>query len=197
MRKVGITGNIGSGKTLCCLVFKKLGIPVFEADLQAKLLYGEPQIRQQMCSKFGNEIYFENGEINRQLFAQMLFSDSRALSFVNKLIHPAVRKRFAEWCRQFHDKPFVLYEAAILFETGYHKQLDDTILVTAPEAVRIKRVMERDHVEKSQIRKRMQHQWPEEEKIPLAGFIIQNDEENLVIPQVLAIYRQLAKKQYS
>jgi dephospho-CoA kinase len=195
MRKVGITGNIGSGKTLSCLVFKKLGIPVFEADVQAKLLYAEPDIKQKMCSRFGDEIYFENGQLNRQLIAKKLFADSEAMSFVNGLIHPVVRNRFSEWCEQFQEKPFVLYEAAILFETGYHKQLDDTILVTAPEALRIKRVMERDQVDRSAIRNRMKFQWAEEKKIPLATYILKNDEEHLIIPQALAIYRAMVKKQ--
>ncbi len=194
MIRVGITGNIGSGKTLSSMVFNKLGIPVFEADQQAKALYMEQEVKAKMSVRFGDQIYFSNGQLNKKKLADILFSDPNAVSFVNNLIHPAVRQKFSSWVDQQTNCPYILYEAAILFETGYYKQLDYNILVVAPAEIRIKRVMERDHVGLDAVKKRMQYQWSDEQKTELADFIIKNDDENLLIPQVLTIHRNLLAK---
>ncbi len=194
MIRVGITGNIGSGKTLSSMVFNKLGIPVFEADQQAKALYMEQEIKAKMSVRFGDQIYFSNGQLNKKKLADILFNDPKAVSFVNNLIHPAVRQKFSSWVDQQTNCPYILYEAAILFETGYYKQLDYNILVVAPAEIRIKRVMERDHVGLDAVKKRMQYQWSDEQKKELSDFIIKNDNENLLIPQVLAIHRNLLAK---
>lgn len=194
MIRVGITGNIGSGKTLSSMVFNKLGIPVFEADQQAKALYMEQEVKAKMSVRFGDQIYFSNGQLNKKKLADILFSDPNAVSFVNNLIHPAVRQKFSSWVDQQTNCPYILYEAAILFETGYYKQLDYNILVVAPAEIRIKRVMERDHVGLDAVKKRMQYQWSDEQKTELSDFIIKNDNENLLIPQVLTIHRNLLAK---
>jgi dephospho-CoA kinase len=191
MIKVGITGSIGSGKTLVCDIFKQLGVPVFNADKEAKMIFGETEIVRQMTERFGEEIYVDKGMIDRKLLASKLFGNQPAIDFVNGLVHPAVRMKFEKWSANVADADYLLYEAAIIFETGYYKQLNATILVTAPEKLRLKRVTERDQVDEEAVMKRMEHQWPDEKKIPLADYVINNDGNNHLIPQVLAIHEQI------
>jgi dephospho-CoA kinase len=129
--------------------------------------------------------------IDRKLLASKLFGNQPAIDFVNGLVHPAVRMKFEKWSANVADADYLLYEAAIIFETGYYKQLNATILVTAPEKLRLKRVTERDQVDEEAVMKRMEHQWPDEKKIPLADYVINNDGNNHLIPQVLAIHEQI------
>ncbi len=191
MKRVGITGNIGSGKTLVCQVFKSLGIPVFEADEQARSFFYTEEIRDKLIQRFGPDIFITAQELNRPLLAKKLFNNQANLEYVNQLIHPRVRQAFMQWADAQTQSPYVLYEAAILFETGFYKQLDLNIFVTAGMEQRLKRVMQRDGVDEEAVKSRMKHQWPDESKIPMADFVINNDGNDLLTPQVLHIHQRI------
>lgn len=191
MIKVGITGNIGSGKSLICSIFEKLGISVFQADKIAGELYYEPEVRNKLEERLGYGFYDENGSLIRAKLSERIFSDQEALRFVEDLIHPLVRQGFTKWAEAFNSEPYVLYEAAIMIETGHYQLLDKLIYVTAGEQLRIDRILKRDSFTPEEIRNRMNKQWPDEKKIPLADFVINNNEEVLLIPQVLDIHQKL------
>jgi len=189
--KIGLTGGIGSGKSLAGDIFTILGIPVFRADEVAKQLYsGNREVREKLTGMFGTPVYRPDGEINRSYLASLIFSDKEALGAVNRLIHPLVRAEFDRWVRQ-QGTPYVLHEAAILFESGVYRSMDDNILVIAPVELRIQRVMERDGADREQVIARIRNQWDEKEKEKLAGYIIRNDEEHLVLEQILEIDHQI------
>ena len=188
--KVGITGGIGSGKTTVCLIFKTLGIPVYDADTQAKYLMDtNPELKALFHEYFGNDIY-RNGALNRRKLAEIIFTDPTALEKVNGWVHPAVARDFEDWSA-CQSSPYVLEESAIIFESNIKRRFEKTILVTAPDSVRIERCCIRDHVTPEMVRKRMDNQWPEEKKITLADYVIHNDHLQLVTPQVMGIHRQL------
>ncbi|MDA3944608.1 MAG: dephospho-CoA kinase [Bacteroidetes bacterium] len=193
MVKLGITGNMGSGKSLVCSIFKKLGIPVFDADQQTKLLYTVNDIRLKIQKQFGKSIYLPDGELNKAKLAQLIFNDPLAMQFIRELMYPRLHERFEEWATEKQNQhcPYVLYEAALIFENGFQSNFNFTILVTAPEAIRIARIRERDKLSDAAIHQRMDHQWPETKKLELADFVIRNDGENMLIPQVLEIHRKL------
>ena len=191
--KIGITGGIGSGKSVVCALFSLLGIPVFEADQVAKkLMNSDSRLRRELVDLFGEAVYTAEGVIDRKMLAGILFNDQLALQKVNSLVHPAVREAFLQWCSE-QTSPYVLHEAAILFESGFFRMMDRNILVTAPEELRIRRVTTRDGVSAEAVLQRMQNQWTDEEKIPLADFIISNDDTRAIIPQVLDIDKQIRK----
>lgn len=188
MIRVGITGGIGSGKTTVCEVFKMLGVPVFFADLEARNLQDhDPEIKKELIGLFGNEIYLPQGTLNRMKLSGVIFNDKQALKKVNAIIHPRVRKRLTTWANQYQDQPYVLYEAAILFESGSYKECDLNIIVVADKQLRLTRVIKRDGLKEYDILSRMNNQLPDEQKIPLADFVIYNDQQRLIIPQVLDI----------
>jgi len=144
MIKVGITGGIGSGKSTVCKVFSALGIPVFEADKVAKeLMNTDPVLQKQLKNLFGPAVYLPNQTIDRKYLAGIVFNNPSLLEQLNQIVHPAVRNAFNEWCDQQHS-PYVIHEAAILFESGFYKLMDKTITVFANEDERINRVMQRD-----------------------------------------------------
>ncbi len=188
MLTIGITGGIGSGKSTVCRVFRVLGIPVFQADLAARRLQDEdPHIKSSLIKLFGPEIYTENGLLNRKLLAGIIFEDHVLLEQVSQLVHPAVHKEFDHWKGQRVNVPYVLYEAAILFETGSFHGFDYTILVVADEKERMERVMKRDQVSAASTKQRMNNQMKDAEKIKLADFVIENNDNQLIIPQVLKL----------
>lgn len=190
MVKIGITGGIGSGKTTVCRIFESLGVPVYFADAAAKqLMNTDPELKSSLERLFGKEIY-ENGILVRRKLAEIIFNDKTALEKADSLIHPAVGKDFIRWSNR-QTSPYVLEEAAIIFEKGIAGKFDKVILVTAPETLRIKRVSERDHVDPESVLSRIKNQWTEEKKAALADFIIRNDHSQLLIPQVINIHRQL------
>lgn len=194
MRKVGITGNIGSGKSLVCSIFEKLHIPVFYADQQAKFLYQDLGVKKQMILCFGSKIYMKNGTLNKDLLTDMIFHDSSAMKKLQEILYPALHNQFITWHHQYSAKSsYCLYEAAILFETGFYKNFDHLIFVSAPEHIRMDRVQKRDKLSEKDIRIRMDQQWPESKKIPYCDFIILNDGMQMLIPQVLRIHHQLNK----
>lgn len=198
MLKVGITGNIGSGKTTICKVFEVLGIPVFYADEAAKkVMTNDAELIAGIKEAFGNEAYFADGSLNRKHIGGIVFNDKQQLEKLNALVHPATFRAFDVWVEQQTHALYVLKEAAILFESGSYKKCDRSILVTAPLDIRIARVMQRDGVTADEVKSRETRQYPQEKKIELANDIIVNDDSQLVIPQVLKLhemYLSLATK---
>lgn len=189
---VGITGGIGSGKSTVCEIFKILGVPVFEADKVARNLMNENSvIRLNLVEWFGNEIYSGN-QLNRKLLAEHIFNNNSLLNKVNSLVHPIVREEFEKW-KNSQNTVYSVYEAAILFESGFYKLMDFTVLITAPEQIRINRVMKRDNLSPDQVVARIKNQWPDEEKRKLATTVIINDNKNLIIPQIIEIDKKLKR----
>lgn len=195
MLKVGITGGIGSGKSTVCRVFQVLGVPVYDADSQAKhLMNSQPDLKAQIAHTFGQEAYQDDGMLNRTYLAQQVFPDAEKLNKLNALVHPAVGADFALWIQQQHT-PYAIKEAALLVETGSYKNLDALIVVTAPENLRIARVVLRDsHRNREQVNDILKKQLPEAEKINKADYLINNDENHLILPQILDIHTKLTAK---
>lgn len=192
MLKVGLTGNIGSGKSMAARIFEILQVPVFDADLEAKKILNSPDVIQQISDLFGKAVIHE-GKVNRPALAQIVFSAKDKLGQLNQIIHPAVRDQFQKWTSTKYDAPYVIYEAAILHESGHYKNMGKIILVTATEELRKKRVMQRDGIAENLVRQRMANQWPEEQKIALSDFTINNNETELMIPQVVKIHNLLTQ----
>lgn len=189
-KTVGLTGGIGSGKTTVAKLFEELGIPVYYSDDEAKKLYENPDIQHRITEVTGPGL-FTGGQLDRALLAQYLFADPDIRGQVNAIIHPEVRANFARFLQRHADAPYVLNEAAILFETGTYKILDANILVVAPMEVRIARVMHRDGLPENAVRERISTQLPDDEKIPLATYIIQNDGFHNLKDQVMEIHEGL------
>jgi dephospho-CoA kinase len=193
MKIIGLTGGIGSGKTTIAKMFNELGVPVYNSDLEAKILMKENEkVKKKIIALIGNEAYSGN-ELNNKFIAVKVFNNEELLKKLNRIVHPAVKADFKEWVKK-HEAPYVIQEAAILFENGSYKDFDDMILVTAPKKHRISRIMKRDGTSKKAILQRMQHQWPDKKKKELAGFIIKNDTLQETFLQVEEIHRQLIKK---
>ncbi|WP_026953043.1 dephospho-CoA kinase [Algoriphagus mannitolivorans] len=196
--KIGITGGIGSGKSTVCKIFEILGIPVYYADDRAKwLMANDPDLKASIQSEFGIESYSETGELNRQYLAEKVFSNSEAVSKINALVHPCVGRDFESWVKQ-QSTPYVLKEAALIFESGGEKKLDGVINVSSPLKIRVARVLLRDpHRSEEQINHIIDQQMPDEEKNALANYVIKNSENKMLIPQVLAIHQELFEKSNS
>lgn len=192
--KIGITGGIGAGKSTVCKVFAALGIPVYDADSRAKLLLVEDsQLREEIKRYFGAQAYLEDGSLNRPWLASQVFDKPEQLKILNELVHPRVGLDFERWYAQ-QQAPYILKEAALLFESGAYKALDAVITVTAPEALRLRRTLMRDTARsRSQVEDIMRRQLPEEERVSRAQFRLVNDEHSLVLPQVLRLHRQLLR----
>ncbi|MBC7696656.1 MAG: dephospho-CoA kinase [Burkholderiales bacterium] len=188
---IGLTGGIGSGKTTVAKLFETLGCAIYNSDERAKGLYFEPVIKQSIIHLLGNEAYLNDKEINRNYISKKIFADSNLLYQLNNIIHPAVKDDFINFQNRFPSEKLIIKESALLFEAEIYKELEYTILVTAPLEVKIERVMKRNSVLKEDVEKRMLTQWPDEQKIPLANFIIANDGRTALIPQVISIIEQL------
>jgi dephospho-CoA kinase len=192
MLKVGLTGGIGSGKSLAARIFSILGVPVYNADAEAKrLMSQDPGLLMQLRQAFGTEVIGEQGP-DRRALAKIIFNDARAMELVNSLVHPVVASDFQGWLES-QAYPYIIKEAAIIFETGLHRHLDTVILVTAPEQVRLQRVMVRDGETEINVRRRMENQWPDEKKMPLAGLVVNNDGTSPLLPAILEMDRNLRK----
>ena len=188
MFKVGVTGGIGSGKSVVCNVFRNLDIPVYEADTEARRIIAEdPEIRKGLVKRFGDRTFGDSG-LDRKYLAERIFSDSKARSFVNGLVHPKVREDFSEWILG-QAGPYVVEEAALLIESGAWKAMDFTILVLAREEIRIERIMKRDGISRGDVLARLASQIDPAEAANLADLMIYNDDNEFVIPQVLAADR--------
>lgn len=190
--KVGITGGIGSGKSTVCRIFHLLGIPVYSADDRAKwLMEYDSALKSKIEEEFGQEAYTQEGTLNRKYLADQVFSDPEKVKKINSLVHPAVGLDFENWVKE-QSTPYVLKEAALLFETGSASQLDKLINVSSPLKVRVARVLMRDpHRSEAQINSIIDQQMPDEKKNELADFVIKNAENKLLIPQVLEIHQKL------
>ena len=171
---IGVTGGIGSGKTTIANYFKSFGIPVYIADDEARKIMRSTVIIEAIKNTFGSTI-FEQDQLNREALAKIVFNSPEKLEKLNKIVHPAVKKHFQQWLLEHTTAPFIIYEAAILFESGTFKNCDYIITVTAPLETRIERVMERDHTTKDLVLKRIGAQWTDEQRISKSDFIIKND----------------------
>lgn len=192
MKVLGLTGGIGSGKTTVANMFRDLDIPVFIADEEAKKLMNEnAQVIKKIKSIFGEAAYI-SGNLDRKFLAEQVFHDNELLEKVSSIVHPAVGKHFEDW-KKNQTSPYVVYEAAILFEKGGYKNCDRNLLVTAPHEVRMQRVLKRDDTTSAEIKARMNHQWPDEKKKDLADFIIVNDTLSETRKEVRKIHEIMLK----
>ncbi len=190
--RIGITGGIGSGKTTVSRVFEALGFPVYYADLEAKkIIETDAQVINKISNLFGSDIYL-SGKLDRKRLASLVFNDNDLLNKINGIVHPAVAIHFENWVSK-STSAIVFKEAAILFESGAYKQVDKTILVTAPLDLRVKRVTERDGVLAEDVKKRIANQMSENELLKLTNFTVVNDGNTLVLPQLLSIIENLKK----
>jgi dephospho-CoA kinase len=191
MKRIGITGGIGCGKSIVCKVFEIMGVPVFYADDEAKKLYYTDEVKKELIEKYGDEIYLSAQQLNKEKLAAIIFNNPDELKFVNSLIHPLVAKVYAQWCDKHKHIAYTLKEAAILFESGAYKEMDKVIVVSAPKEIRIKRIMKRDNINSHQIEERMKNQWTEAERIAKADFVIVNDDKQFVIPQITGVHNKM------
>lgn len=184
MIKLGVTGGIGSGKSVVCDVLRLHDIPVYDADLEAKNLNDtSPVIRKKLTESFGQDLY-RNNKLDREKLAHLIFNNEENLRTANSIIHPELAKHFMEWAKQREQHPVVALDAAVLFEAGFQSVLDKTIIVLAPLEVRIERAVKRGNLTKEQITARANSQMSDKEKAELADFIIQNDGQHSLLEQV-------------
>ncbi|MDI1324585.1 MAG: dephospho-CoA kinase [Algoriphagus sp.] len=193
--KVGITGGIGAGKSVVAKIFSILGIPIYSADDRAKLLMAhDSDLSKSIIKEFGSESYLPDGSVNRAYLATTVFADPEKVKKINSLVHPIVGKDFLKWAES-QKAPYVLKEAALIFETGGQKSLDFVINVSAPLKIRVARILMRDpYRSEEQVNQIINQQIPDEEKNELADFVIKNSDNKLLIPQVLSIHEKLLEK---
>lgn len=191
LRKLGITGGIGSGKSTACRFFEALGVPVYYADNRAKALMLEEPLRSGIENLLGKQAYQGNGQLDRAYIAQRIFTEPQAKEALEALVHPAVAADYARWAEQESQAPYCLKEAALLFETGSAKELDAIVVVSAPEELRLQRVMQRDGISEEAVRQRMQKQLPQSYKEAQADFILYNTSLQALEIQVQSLHLQL------
>jgi len=191
--QIGITGGIGSGKSLICRIFNVLGVPVYDADSRAKkLMTTDGILINQIKKEFGSLCYNDSGVLNRELLSKTVFNNPEKLTLLNSLVHPRVAIDYDQWMLEHSETKYCLKEAALLFEAGSYQVLDKIIVVTAPDELRIKRVLQRDpQRDRTEVEKIIKNQMPQEEKMKKADFVIKNDETELVVPQVLKLHEWL------
>jgi dephospho-CoA kinase len=193
MKRIGLTGNIGTGKSTVARIFEILRVPVYHADKQARVILESVKVTEQIGLLFGEQVLDRNRQVDRKALAGIVFNDAAKLAILNNLIHPLVEDDFMQWCINHEDQKYILHEAAILFESGFHRLFDANILVTAPEEICIARVMARDGITKEMVSERIRNQWLQDKKLAMADFEIVNNEVSMVIPQVLAVHLELNK----
>jgi len=187
---IGLTGGIGSGKTMVAEYFKSLGIPVYIADKEARKLMTSDNIIIALSNEFGKEI-LENGILNREKLAQLVFNNPKKLQILNSIVHPEVKKHFDNWVEKHKKYPFIVKEAAILFESGSYKYCDTIITVTAPLETRLQRVMKRDKTDRESVLKRIENQWTDEQRIAKSNYVIHNLSVESAKKQVDEILKKL------
>ena len=194
MKKVAITGNIGSGKSWVCELFKQhLGIPVYNSDDAAKQMYFLPEVRGKLVERFGGGFYVSDREINRKLIADLIFSDETAQRDLEGILYPALFVDFEQWMTKQHT-PYVLFESALVFEKRLEKRFDAVVMVSASVETRLRRAMLRDHCDEATVRARMAKQWPEEGKRLLADYVIwheNDDEDEALMRQIMEVHNSL------
>jgi dephospho-CoA kinase len=184
MKSVGLTGGIGSGKSTVSRLLEIMGFPVYVADTESKKLVNtSPDIRAQLMAAFGAQLY-KNGELDKALFASLIFGSKENLRYANSVIHPAVCNDFRQWTERQNQAAFVVIESAILFDSGFNKHVDVTVNVSAPVEVRIRRVEQRDRISREAIQTRINNQISDDERNRLSDYMILNDETSALIPQV-------------
>ncbi len=188
MIKVALTGNIGSGKTTVARIFEVLDVPVFYADLVAKDLYNDVVVINEVSDKISSDVIVDN-QVDKKRLADVIFSSKKYLDIINEIIHPRVYDAYKLWCKQNEDSNYTIHEAAVIFENNIQHRFDKVIVVTAPEDIRINRVLNRDLSDVPSIKKRIGNQMDEQQKVKLADFVINNDGNTFIIPQVLAIHK--------
>lgn len=190
MLKIGLTGGIGSGKSTVAKVFEQLGVPVFYADLEAKKMLFDSEVKSSLKKLFGEGIFDGRGEIHRSSLAQLVFNDKEGLQKLNNEIHPRIHHHFKVWCefQAQSNHPYIIKEAAIIFEAGVHKELDKVICVAAPLQQRIQRVIKRDEVELEHVEVRMNNQWPQEQIVAASDFVINNNDDAMVLQEIIDLH---------
>lgn len=188
---IGLTGGIGSGKTTIANYFQSFGIPVYIADDEARKIMESSEIIDAIKEVFGNSV-FENDILSRGKLAEIVFNDPEKLEQLNAIVHPAVKRHFDQWILNHAAAPFIIYEAAILFESGRYKDCDFVITITAPIELRIKRVVERDKTTRELVLKRINAQWTDEQRISKSDFVIENtsiEKAKLKVDEILKILK--------
>jgi dephospho-CoA kinase len=191
MIKIGLTGGIGTGKTMVAEIFAALGIQVFFADQEAKKAYSDPEVLKKIRKLFGENVFDDHG-LNFIKLSNLIFSNKIELEKLNNIIHPYVLARFEKWIGENQAAPYVIMESAILFETGYNTMFEKMIAVTAPQKLCIERVMKRDDIDRDMVLKRIANQFPNESKVERSDYSILNNNIELLTPQVLLIHRMLS-----
>mgnify|MGYP006090319293 CR=1 FL=1 len=195
MKKIGLTGGIGSGKTFVANIIEKMGYPVYYSDNRSKeLSNNHPAIREQLIEAFGDEVY-QNDLLNKSFLSNEIFSFPESRQRVNEIIHPIVRADFLDWTEKHKNKSLVFNEAAILFETNAFKNFDANVLIYAPEEIRIKRILERDKISMDQIKNKMESQWSDTKKMSLTRYHILNDGHSPLLEQLEGLLKNLINKQ--
>lgn len=194
MIKVGLTGGIGTGKTLVSRIFSELRIPVFYGDAEAKKAYANAAVLEKVRKSFGEEV-FKNGVVSYKKLAQIVFNDKAKLEALNSIIHPFLFSNFEKWMEEQKNAPYVIMEAAILYESSFHPMFDKVITVSAPEELCIERVVKRDGTSREEVLKRLRNQLPDNIKTTKADFVIINDGVAMLLPQVLDVHRKLLNLQ--
>lgn len=195
--RVGVTGGIGSGKSTVCRMIETLGIPVYDADTWAKwLIEHDEQTKKGIIDLFGQEAYDDAGVYQRKWISGIVFQDAEKLAALNALVHPAVERHSSDWQEEQArlGVPYTVKEAALMMESGSYRHLDFIIVVTAPEHLRVQRVVQRDHVTEAQVLARIRQQMPESEKVKRADFVIYNDEQQMLIPQVWEAHKTILNR---
>jgi len=192
MLKIGITGGIGSGKTTASRIIRNLGVPVFASDeVGREALNKDKKLIKKVKRAFGEEMYLSDGSLNRVRLASLVFSNPQALEKLSSLVHPIVEMKFNDWCSLYEKRPYVLKEAAILFETGNYHGLDKVINVFAPREQRIQRVIKRDNTTKENVEKRIRFQYSDEERNELADYILMNEDGTDLLPEIMDLHEIL------
>lgn len=191
MIKVALTGNIGSGKSTIARLFSILGIPLFHADMEAKLLYKNKNVKESIRVHFGSRVFNKQNEVDFKQLAKLVFNDPASLQQINQIIHPLVFEKYKDWLKQNEEQKYTIHEAAIVFENHLEHHYDLVINVSAFEKVRMNRVMQRDGITKDQFEERARNQWPDEEKNKKADFVIFNNGDQFLIPQVMEIHEKI------
>jgi len=191
MLKVGLTGNLGSGKSLITRIFSILTVPVYEADNVSKSFLKDKIVQKKIRNAFGQIVFSSTNEIDRAALGKLVFSDSRKLTTLNGILHPLVRDDFRIWCTSQKEKSYVIQESAIIFESGFQDEYDKIIHISCPEEIAIERAIHRNNTDREEVLKRMRFQWKDEKKAVMSDYIILNDGSELVIPQVLKIHNLL------
>ena len=192
MIKVALTGNIGSGKSTVVKIFSVIGIPVFCADLEAKLLYKNPVIKKAVSDYFGNTVFNKQNEVDFKKLANSVFNDENALRKINEIIHPGVFKKYSAWLKQHNSYDYTIHEAAIIFENKLEHHFDMIINVSAPEKIRLERVVKRDGISPEQFYERTRYQLPNDNKNSKADYIVFNDGKQFLIPQIMDIHKAIS-----